>query len=344
MTVHLDASLAALRQSFAVATFSDGGLLLHLPSGDFFELDAESAAAWSAITGTATSDQTVAVVAEARALSHSSARALVERAVTQGRAVTSHPPSGIPRFEDDGPLLSLRDGEQIALSFDRRSLVLSATTSLRDRSDDDVAAALRVFVPKIFGGWYPLALHASAVELAGRVVLFSGDSGAGKTTTARVLADEIAGCRLLGEDVVLSTEHAGALMMVHGAEVAIQEWMNEATAALVTRRAASVEVRPLREALAQRRERLPLHKIVFLDAARRRGAGWSFAPLAPSSALRSLFVHSFIHSSDATALRAHLAACRRVVDQLTATEAVAIPAGLDDLRTSSRAQIETIAS
>ncbi len=44
-------------------------------------------------------------------------------------------------------------------------------------------------------------LHASAVAVAGRSIAIAGDSGAGKSTTARALLNH--GCRLLAEDQVI---------------------------------------------------------------------------------------------------------------------------------------------
>lgn len=344
MTAHLEADIATLRTCFAAATFADGGLLIHLRSGDFFNLDAVGSAIWGAIVGNPTGEQVVAAAAGSLQVSLDEAGLLVAQAIAQARAVKDHPPAGGPRFYDDGNVLSLRNGPDAIYSFDRRSLVLSSSAELRAKPDDEVAAALRIVVPKIFGGWYPLALHASAARVVDRVVLFSGDSGAGKTTTARLLSEEVPDSRIICEDVVLLSERNGAMMIVDGAEEAIQSWMIEATAALVTRREVSVSVEPLQHNLRLLQERIPLHKIIFLDITRRGGQEWSFAPLKRSAALRRLFLNSFFHSSDATALRFHLAACCALANQLVAADALAIPGGLADIRRSSLLQIETIAS
>lgn len=49
-----------------------------------------------------------------------------------------------------------------------------------------------------------LCLHASAVALAGRAILFAGDTYAGKSTTARLLGAR--GCAVLSDDIVPLTQ------------------------------------------------------------------------------------------------------------------------------------------
>jgi hypothetical protein len=120
--------------------------------------------------------------------------------------------------------------------------------------------------------------------------------------------------------------------------------MDDATQALSAREDNGVDVEPLLRSLRAQQGRLPLRKIVFLDSTRRTGAAWRFAPLTATATLRLLFINSFIHSSASPVLRSHLEACRTLASRLVAVEALAIPAGLSNLRVGLRAQIETIAS
>lgn len=344
MTEQFDDTLASLRENFAAATFPDGGLLLHLPSGDFFHLDAVAAAAWEVIARECDGEMTVAGTAAALQVPTDEARTVLVGVVAQAGALRDRRPAVAPVFRDDDELLSLQEGERTLMSLDKRSLTLTTTDALRERADEDIAAAFRVFVPKVYGRWFPLAMHASAVSVHGRSILFCGESGAGKTTTARTLAGEIAGSRVFSEDVVLFRDEDGVLMMVDGAEAAIHAWMADATAALVERREPRYRAITLKRALDREPGRLPVHKAIFLRADRRLGTAWSFERLPPSVVLSRLFVHSFFHSPQPGALREHLRACHALASQVGGADAIAVPATLAALRDDSRAQIETIAS
>jgi len=344
VTNQLDETLAALREEFAAATFPEGGLLLHLPSGDFFHLGDAAAAVWDAIARGSDGQAAIAAVAAALRVPTKTARTEIAGVLAQAQTLRGRRPAAPPSFQEDDAALSLVEGERTLLSLDKRSLTLTATDILRQRSDEDMAAKFRVFVPKVYGRWFPLAMHASAVTVHERSILFCGESGAGKTTTARTLGEEIADSRVFSEDVVLLREQDGALMMVEGAEAAIQEWMADATAALVERRERCYEAVPLQRALMSAQGRLPIHKVIFLRADRRQGAAWSLQRLSRSRSLTQLFLHSFLHSPEPRALTEHLRTCHALASQIDAADALAVPGSLGALRSASRAQIETIAS
>lgn len=344
MTDELDETLASLRVDFVAATFADGGVLLHLPSGDFFHLDAIAAAVWSAIGKSADADGTIANVAGALQVPADEARDRLARVLAQADPLRGRGPATLPAFHDDERCLTFQEGSRTLMSLDKRSLTLTVADALRERSDEDLAAVFRVFVPKIYGRWFPLAMHASAMTAGERTILFCGASGAGKTTTVRTFAQEVAGCRVISEDVVVFREESGVLLIIEDAEAAIQAWMVDATAALIERRESRVDVSALRRALDIAPGRIRAHRIIFLDAGRRHGPLWSLRRLTPALALGNLFLHSFFHSPDRDALRAHLHFCRALATQVDAVEATAAPAGLDALRRCCQVQMETIAS
>lgn len=57
-----------------------------------------------------------------------------------------------------------------------------------------------------------ICLHASAVAVKGAAVLFSGDSGAGKSSTAAAFAER--GCPILADDVAVVKQEPGGRLMV----------------------------------------------------------------------------------------------------------------------------------
>lgn len=339
----LDETLASVREDFAAATFADGGLLLHLPSGEFFQLEKMPAAVWSVVNRGASGETIVAETAEVLGMSTEGARAVLESVLAQARSLQDRRPMIPPAFWDDGQILSLREGSRTLMSLNKRTLALTVADHLRDRSDDELTAALRVFVPKVFAQWFPLAMHASAVSIGDRNIIFCGESGAGKTTTARILSEELAGSQVFSEDVVVLGDDGGVLMMIDRAEVIVRTWMNDAATALIERREPSCDALPLRVALEGETTRRPIHKAIFLRADRRRGAVWSLERLSPAVAAGRLFLHSFFPSPETNALRDHLRACHRLAAQIEAADAVAVPAGLPALRLGSRDQSETIA-
>jgi hypothetical protein len=229
------------------------------------------------------------------------------------------------------------------LTLDRRSLTLSVASDL-NHDQRDVVALVRIFVPKILGSWYPLALHASAVAFHESAILFSGASGAGKTTTARTLAETRGDVTLLSEDLVLFASVGTENAIVLGAEAAVLPFLENAAERLAFGKDASIGVESLLRALETCTDVVPLRKIVFLDATRRQGSRWTISPITRARALRLFFVNSFLGSSTPAVLRAHLKACRAIASESLAAEATAIPAQLEDLRAQSPAQIEIIAS
>lgn len=346
MSDTFEAALTRVREMFAVVGFSDGGLLLHLGSGDFFALDPGGASLWQAVLESGTAAEAVSAVSRTKNLAGQAARVAVERLVRQGLQLNAEPPANIHRFEDDGRCLSLLRAGQVVLTFDRSRLLLTSGPALLERlaDDGDIEDALRIVVPKILGAWFPLALHASAVEHNGTAFLFSGDSGSGKTTTARLVVEELTETRLMAEDVSLIATVAGQAYLVEGAEGVIHAWMEQTAATLARCTGMPVDAASFRAALDDCSGRLPVHRITFLDRARRNGLTWRLVSLTHAAALQRLFLHNFPCSAAPVVLRQQLASLRQLASTLDIKEADAIPEGLANLRRAIRAQSETIMS
>jgi len=342
------ADLARAQRELAAALFPDGGLLLHLASGEIFELDSRGAALWGAIIGARDIASAVTQIGDALACTPAQALATLDGAVRHALRIDPGPAAETYRFSDDGASMALCRRDQPLIVFDRADATLSyrpvpgPSTSL---PKDDLTTLIGLFLPKVLASWYPLAMHASAVATDGGALLLSGRSGAGKTTTARSLARDLPSTRLLSEDVVLLSAIGQGSAVVGGIEPILGAWIAEAAAQLA---AAPTTARPSLQPLAAELRRaepaVPLKRIVFLDAGRRVGRAWSFRPLRGTAALRLVFLNSFLPSSRPDALTVHLAACRDLASATEVWEASAIPLGLVELQADSRGQREMIAS
>jgi hypothetical protein len=342
------ADLARLREQVAVATFPDGGVLVHFRSGDIFQLDAATAVVWNALEGPeGRVDDAVDEVVAQLGMSATQALSFVQTTVERALKNDHSPPITPYRIEDDGALLSLWKDRRPLLLLDRRTSALA----LHHRPDpaqpceeDDITGLIRMFIPKILATRFPLTLHAAAIEIGGQAILFSGESGAGKTTTAQTLARELAATRISSEDIVLFSTVGAPSLIIDGAESIIWSWINDAGQAFRQSPLATVAIRRLLDALERHPHRIAVKKTIFLAASRRRGTSWVFRNLGPTEKLSALFLNSFLQSASPSVLRAHLQACRAVAAGSAAVEATAVPEGMSGLRDGSRAQSAMIAS
>lgn len=145
-----------------------------------------------------------------------------------------------------------------------------------------------------------LALHASAVEISGRAVLFVGDCGAGKSTTAAAFVQR--GYRLVADDVAYLTA-AGGQNLVHQGVKRIKLWQQSVQAlALDPQSLQSVHPDfPTRRSLAVEDSRtvsVPLGAVVVLAPGQQQGV--SLEPLQGFQALAALVQNTYRPSFVAT--------------------------------------------
>ena len=103
--------------------------------------------------------------------------------------------------------------EAISVTVDRACTPVQVRVSVRrgERSHYDLCVHLAVVFHKILFLLDRVVLHAAAVRMAGRVAIFIGDRGAGKTTTALALSR--AGGTVLGEDHLILKRSADGFLV-----------------------------------------------------------------------------------------------------------------------------------
>jgi hypothetical protein len=205
--------------------------------------------------------------------------------------------------------------------------------SLRPRSgspatEEQARLQLKSVLPKLLALRGIRVLHASAVERQRSLLVFSGRSGAGKTTSARAFVDA-AGARLVSEDLLIFTPGNAAGDAVLAGERIVRAWVEEKAREL----AASPE-RPLDcRALDRCRDgdHLAVRRVLLIAADRRTGDRIQVESLSRPDALLALLESAFIASADVNSWRSTFESLRALVMNAATARAV-MPRGLVALR------------
>lgn len=139
-----------------------------------------------------------------------------------------------------------------------------------------------------------LVLHASAVNVAGKVVAFVGESGQGKSTTAAALY--AAGHSVVADDVMaVQVDARGGRPIVFPGFPQLKLWPEAAASSLGDTPETLPQIHPRMDKRARRVVRqfpsssLPLSRIYILD----EGETNEIEPLRPQDALMQLIGHSY---------------------------------------------------
>lgn len=103
-------------------------------------------------------------------------------------------------------VVSFESIARFEISFERKTVT---AFDLADETDGDALAHLLFdhVAPRILAHEGALVLHASAVAIDGKVAIFLGETGAGKSTLSACLHQ--AGHQLLGDDAIIISHNAG---------------------------------------------------------------------------------------------------------------------------------------
>ena len=171
-------------------------------------------------------------------------------------------------------------------------------------------------------------VHASAVRRPdGAAWLFSGASGAGKTTTARAFA--AAGCTLVGEDTLAIAVGDGPPRLLVDAEPALRRFREDAASALIARPDEPASAAAL--LACSDGASCPIAQIGYLAADRRDGLELRAAPLPGAEATATLLANSFFGDDTDEGWRRAFHAAAAIVRRVRSLRLTA-PAGVDALR------------
>jgi hypothetical protein len=218
---------SAFRERFALATFVDGGVVVDLGTGAYARLNLSATLICEALIEADDIASGVALVGKRLRLDDGEAARAIDEIVTalhtpSPRRDRRDPFEYAPASSGDGYVLSSNGMPKLWLSAD--GLVVRAAWTERSISTQ-TSEYLRAAAPKLLFLQGAAVLHGAACQGAKGLIAFCGDSGAGKTTTARAFSG--AGASLFSEDMLVVASLSP--LTVHSlGEEAIRRWALEA--------------------------------------------------------------------------------------------------------------------
>ncbi len=328
----------ALRARFDVIAIDGEGLLIDRESGGVFRLNRTACEIWAALTA----GKTIVEISR-----HLSRRFGLDeqQAERDTRAVLQEVPDLPPKPIIDPFHWAVTahgygffEGERLVCEIDSTGASLWLADGARP-TEAEARGYLKSVAPKILALRDVFILHASAVEIDGALLVFSGRSGAGKTTSARAFART--GARLASEDLLVLVPSPVGPQAVIGGEAAILAWIFEHAARLASAPEQAVSCEPL--AHCAEGPRLPIAQILLIDAGRRAGERIELEALASPDALVALIESAYFASPDARHWRARFVPLRDLAG-VAATSRVTMPARLSVLDTAVTAFLQARAA
>ncbi len=317
-----------LRARFDVVGIDDEGILIDREAGGVYRLNRTACEIWTALMA----GQSIAEIGRqlcARfGLDEQRAARDVQAVLQEIREVPPKPvmtaptqtrwgvtPRGYGHFAGDSLVCEVDPrGESLHLAPESHPTVREAQIHLRTA------------VPKILALRGIRAIHASAVEIGGALLVFSGRSGAGKTTSARAFAE--AGGRLVSEDILILRPREGGPEGVLSAEPVIAAWIADEGKNLAARPDRTVDCQGLNQCLQGEGRRIK--RILLIDSARRDGARMITEDLSRPDALAELVESVYFGSTDPLSWTDTFESLRNLVNSVEVARAV-MPLGIPAL-------------
>jgi urease gamma subunit len=323
--------MTGLAAKLELVQLADGPLVVNLETGAYFAVNETAAFVCRQLLDGASDGDIVSRLIEQHGLAvlaaHRALAGVVEALADPGAVAE---PVGALRYRatawgyafhlDGTPVLETRgDGAVLRLVGDRRA------------PPEIVEGWIRCLAAKVLSLQGVPVLHAAACAFGEATVAICGQSGAGKTTTARAFA--AAGRELYAEDMVVLDLDARPAAFI-AAEPALRRWAARTGDELVSEPAREIDCRALAELVRVGSTRA-LDAVFFLDPTRRRGSEIAAEPVGPRETLAELLQSSFLGSSEPAAWRAFVAANAAVARAIRGAR-LSVPDGLEPLAAAAR--------
>lgn len=321
----------AFDRAFILEPLADGAIVVSLRSGDIATLNASAAFIWEQRRlGMAPAEIAAALVHKWPQLDRDEAAShvadtlrddlggVLPRATTPYRYVAVV--DGYDYWFDERPLFKVLDAGRRVRLLDRSEAPSGRLTS-----------HVWTLVPKLMSLLGVPVLHGSAVAYGGFALAFTGVSGAGKTTTARLLA-KVKGWQLLSEDkIVFSARREGIVVSTEG-EPRLKDFIREAGRAFASG-ADEIDCRPLCDLTVGPSALLEI-LVVLHEGARRVGAtDVQLRPLSQVECAREILPQMFLGTPDPQGVRAQITWFAELA-RGTTSALMLPPAGLRPLETA----------
>jgi hypothetical protein len=309
---------------FLLRRYPEGGVVVALATGNVYRVNESAALVCEAVLS---SDRPESVVAASLGIDTPEAKRLIDE-VMAGLASPSvrSPPPGAYHFvaQDDG--YGIQDGAEVVLAVDETGQNVRVLGDRDPREISRLEFYVRALAPKLLFRQGVTVLHASScLSPDGRLTVFAGLSGAGKTTTARAFGQ--GPLQLISGDLVVLAGDVSPPRAALRAEVTIHEWAR-LVAARLREHPSGVRIGSLTHVAEG--PSAPVAQVLLLDRTRRRGDRFEAVPLSPPDALVALLPHDFLGASETESWRFYFGVAGTLAASVPMAE-LWVPDGLERL-------------
>jgi hypothetical protein len=308
-------------ERFALARWDREGLLLDVETGVFYRLNDSALYIANCFSAGHSVSQAAGQVAQRYRLDPAQAFEAVAAFLRQLQNPPSQPTSNPIQFSQRAGTYCLQWQGRDILEIDALGHQVRRLEHAPSHGSD---AELLWAMPHLLTLKKQTVLHASAVRTGTEVIAFSGGSGVGKTTLARLLQHQ--GFPLVSEDLVVVAAVESTPHVFLEGEERLRRWAFEQGA--IFSEQGFVDTGGISEALGG--PALRLRKLVFVRSDRHAQAAFAVETLQPLDALVHLLENSFAELGQPAVWRQILATSEALAASV-AFDRVQVPQGLPAL-------------